>query len=74
MTILQTNSLVTQDFALVPFDTDLNNDGVTNGLDVGIFKQAFGTSNAAADFNGDGVVNGLDVGILKIHFGQPAPP
>ncbi len=72
--VQQTNALVTQNFNLVPFDTDLNNDGVTNGLDVGIFKQAFGTSNAAADFNGDGVVNGLDVGILKIHFGQPAPP
>ena len=72
--VQQTNALVTQNFNLVPFDTDLNNDGVTNGLDVGLLKLAFGTSDPNADFNGDGIVNGLDVGIMKIHFGKPAPP
>ena len=74
VSVQQTNALVTQNFNLVPFDTDLNNDGVTNGLDVGLLKLAFGTSDPNADFNGDGIVNGLDVGIMKIHFGKPAPP
>ena len=55
-------------------DTDLNNDGVTNGLDVGLFKTAFGTSGPDADFNLDGVVNGLDVGILKQFFGNAPGP
>ena len=72
--VQQTNALVTQNFNLVPFDTDLNNDCVTNGLDVGLLKLAFGNFNPNADFNGDGAVNGLDVGIMKVHFGKPAPP
>jgi hypothetical protein len=55
-------------------DTDLNNDNVTNGLDVGILKAQFLTSGPDADFNGDGVVNGLDVGILKTFFLQPPGP
>ena len=45
VSVQQTNALVTQNFNLVPFDTDLNNDGVTNGLDVGLLKLAFGTSD-----------------------------
>ena len=55
-------------------DTDLNNDGITNGLDVGILKTQFLTAGPDADFNGDGVVNGLDVGILKAFFLQPPGP
>ena len=55
-------------------DTDLNNDGITNGLDVGILKLQFLTSGPDADFNGDGIVNGLDVGILKSYFLQPPGP
>lgn len=55
-------------------DTDLNNDNITNGLDVGIFRTQFLTPGPDADFNGDGVVNGLDLGILKIYFLQPPGP
>ncbi len=55
-------------------DADLNNDGVVNGLDVGILKGQFLTPGPDADFNGDGVVNGLDVGILKGLFLQPPGP
>lgn len=55
-------------------DTDLNNDGVTNGLDVGLIRAAFGTPGPHGDFNGDGVVNGIDVGILRSYFGKPPGP
>ncbi len=55
-------------------DTDLNNDGITNGLDVGILKMQFLTAGPDADFNGDGVVNGIDVEILKTFFLQPPGP
>jgi FtsP/CotA-like multicopper oxidase with cupredoxin domain len=57
-------------------DTDLNNDGVTNGLDVGELKLVFLNTGPGldADFNGDEVVNGLDVGILKTFFLQPPGP
>jgi cytochrome c peroxidase len=58
-------------------DTDLNNDSVTNLLDVGVLKSVFlcdTTFNPEfdncdhADFNGDGVVNLLDVGFIKKFF------
>ena len=55
-------------------DTDLNNDDVTNVLDIGIFKAAFGTPGPNADFNGDGIVNVLDIGFLKRYFGFPPGP
>ena len=50
-------------------DADLNNDGIVNALDLGIFKKRFGTHDPDADFNGDGIVNALDLGILKSLFG-----
>ena len=49
-------------------DADLNNDGITNSLDLGIFKAAFFTSNPDADLNSDGIVNSLDLGIFKARF------
>ena len=57
-------------------DTDLNNDNITNGLDVGELKLVFLNTGPGldADFNGDEVVNGLDVGILKTFFLQPPGP
>lgn len=55
-------------------DTDLNNDGVTNGIDVGLLRAAFGSSGPLRDFNGDGVVNGIDVGILRGYFGKAPGP
>ena len=55
-------------------DTDLNNDGVTNGIDVGLLRTAFGSAGPHADFNGDGVVNGVDVGILRNYFGKSPGP
>ena len=55
-------------------DADLNNSGLVNTVDFGIFKQAFGSSNADADFNGDGHVNTVDFGIFKQLFGKPPGP
>jgi hypothetical protein len=55
-------------------DADLNNDGVTNGLDVGPFVAEFGTAGPHADLNGDGVVNGLDVDMFVSRFGQAPGP
>lgn len=55
-------------------DTDLDNDGITNTLDVGILKTRFLSSDADADFNGDGIVNSLDVSLLKAYFLAPPGP
>jgi hypothetical protein len=55
-------------------DADLNNDGIANGLDVGLFLAEFGTAGPDADFNGDGIVNGLDVGTFVNGFGKAPGP
>ncbi|MBS4051429.1 MAG: DUF839 domain-containing protein [Methylomonas sp.] len=55
-------------------DADLNNDGIVNQADAGIFRGAFGSTNADADFNGDGIVNQVDNGIFRSLFGaEPGP-
>jgi hypothetical protein len=57
-------------------DADLNDDGLTNTLDFGLFKQAFGSTGPGihADFNGDERVNTLDFGLFKQMFGKPPGP
>jgi len=61
-------------------DADLNNNGLVNTLDFGLFKQAFGSvandipSELDADFNGDGRVNTLDFGLFKQMFGTTPGP
>jgi hypothetical protein len=55
-------------------DGDLNNDGIVNSLDLGLFKQRFLTTNADADLNGDGTVNSLDLGLFKGLFLKPPGP
>ncbi len=55
-------------------DTDLNNDGITNSLDLGLFKLVFFTADPDADFNGDGIVNTLDLGQVKVYFFSPPGP
>lgn len=61
-------------------DADLNNDGETDSLDLGIMKLAFLARdtqprfNSDADLNGDGQINSLDLGIIKTHFAQPPGP
>ena len=55
-------------------DADLNNDGVVNGLDVGFFVAAFGTTDADADFNGSGFVNGVDTDVFVNGWGKAPGP
>ncbi len=57
-------------------DADLNDNGVTNTLDFGLFKLSFGQIGPGldADFNGDGRVNTLDFGRFKLMFGRPPGP
>ncbi len=45
-------------------DTDLNDDGVVNGADLGLLLSAWGEGKSPADFNLDGTVDGADLGIL----------
>ena len=61
-------------------DADLNNNGLVNTLDFGLFKQAFGCvatqtpSELNTKFNGDGRVNTLDFGLFEQMFGKPPGP
>ena len=57
-----------------PCDADLNNDSITNVLDLGLFRQVFFTGDADADFNGDGVVNVVDLGRMRQLFFLPPGP
>ena len=55
-------------------DTDLNNDCVTNILDLGILQTIFFTNDPRGDFNVDGVVNFVDLGIMRsMFFMAPGP-
>ena len=55
-------------------DADFNNDGVVNGIDLGIMRSVFFSANPNADLNGDGVVNGIDLGRLRSRFFKPPGP
>lgn len=48
---------------------DLNGDGATNGIDLGILLGAWGSASAVADLNRDGTVNGIDLGQLLGSWG-----
>lgn len=57
-------------------DPDLNNDGVVNAVDLGLFRTAFFSTGAGldADFNGDNQVNTVDLGVMRsLFFGPPGP-
>ena len=55
-------------------DPDLNDDGIVNAIDLGLFKSVFFTADANADLNGDGTVNAIDLGIFKGFFFLPPGP
>ncbi|MEJ2608751.1 MAG: dockerin type I domain-containing protein [Candidatus Thiodiazotropha sp.] len=61
-------------------DADLNNDNLTNSMDLGLLKLNFFTNNSqsdfdqAADLNGDGIINSNDLGIFKTLFYQSSAP
>ncbi len=69
------NSIASGEFTLcagpIPCLGDLNNDGLINSADLGLFLSEFGcTNNCANDLNGDSVVNASDLAILLSTFGQ----
>jgi 6-phosphogluconolactonase len=52
-----------------PNPADLNQDGVVNGLDLGLLLLLWNhEGSTVADLNGDMIVNGLDLGILLINW------
>jgi ELWxxDGT repeat protein len=58
---------------------DVNGDRNVNGLDLGFFRNSFGTQVgdqnylSYLDFNGDGVINGFDLGQFRTRFGTMLP-
>ena len=52
-------------------DADLDNDGVVNLRDYGLFRQRFGTADPDADFNGSGLVTIADFGIFRSLLNAP---
>ncbi|MFK8031626.1 MAG: thrombospondin type 3 repeat-containing protein [Gammaproteobacteria bacterium] len=56
-------------------DPDLNNDGVVNFVDVGLWTPSFNTANDGdEDFNGDGAANFADYVLFSEYFlGAPGP-
>jgi hypothetical protein len=58
---------------------DVNGDRTVNGLDLALFRSAFGTALGNANYvdyldqNGDGAINGLDLAIFRTHFGTALP-
>jgi uncharacterized delta-60 repeat protein len=58
---------------------DVNGDQTVNGLDLGFFRNAFGTQTgdpnylSYLDLNGDGVINGFDLGQFRTRFGTMLP-
>ena len=59
---------------------DVNEDGITNAIDVALVNVALGQNNPAnprVDVNGDGIVDGKDLAIVAAHLGErnaPAAP
>ena len=61
--------------------SDINVDGMVNGLDLGYLARYFTQTwrmttdfLAEVDLNGDGSINGLDLGIMAGHYAQAVPP
>jgi autotransporter-associated beta strand protein len=58
---------------------DVNGDRTVNGLDLALFRTAFGTSLGNPNYvdyldqNGDGAINGLDLAAFRTHFGTTLP-
>ena len=56
---------------------DVNEDGITNAVDVALVNIALGQTNLAnprVDVNGDGIVDGKDLAIVAAHLGEKNAP
>jgi len=49
--------------------SDLNNDSIVDGADLGAMLLEWGHTNSPADLTGDNIVNGADLGILLLAWG-----
>ena len=55
-------------------DADLNNDNISNTLDIPLFTEAFQAGDLTVDINEDGVVNTLDIpDFVRLFFDTPGP-
>lgn len=52
-----------------PENPDFNGDGIVDAADYTVWRDALGSSLAAADANGDGTVDGLDYAVWRANFG-----
>src|SRR5262245_54119071 len=54
---------------------DINNDGLVDIRDYGLWRQAFGATDCGnpADLNGDCIVDIRDYGVWRQNFGQTGP-
>src|SRR6266702_1147954 len=54
---------------------DINNDGIVDIRDYGVWRQQFGATDCgnAADLNGDCIVDIRDYGVWRQNFGQTGP-
>lgn len=48
---------------------DLNDDGIIDGADIGLFLIEWQSEDSVADFDGDGIVGGGDLGLLLTAYG-----
>ena len=48
---------------------DANGTGTVDAIDFGLFRTAFGTTDATFDFDGGGAVDALDFGQFRLRFG-----
>ncbi|MAF64782.1 MAG: hypothetical protein CMJ84_03870 [Planctomycetes bacterium] len=55
-------------------DSDLDNNGTTDGNDIAEFKWLMGTGDLEPDLNGDAVVDYRDLGLLNARMGQAPGP
>lgn len=53
---------------------DFNNDGVVDGVDMGMLLSQWGTKNSDYDLNKDGVVDAADLTILQSSWGKKIRP
>tara|TARA_S200002703_G_C3777196_1_gene239296 strand:+ start:569 stop:1072 length:504 start_codon:yes stop_codon:yes gene_type:complete len=50
------------------WSSDLNQDGIVDGSDLGSLMSSWGSAGGPADLNTDGIVDGNDLGILLMQF------
>ncbi|MFK8015636.1 MAG: PQQ-dependent sugar dehydrogenase [Gammaproteobacteria bacterium] len=55
-------------------DADINNDGIVNVADLGVFRKRMFSADPAADLDGSGTVNILDIGVMRSLFFLPPGP